>query len=84
VSDLIDAIDAHHRSDTRARRIARARAQILSLAQTRLRTHPALEQLAVSVADGTHDAYTAAELLLGQSIRAQCPEGGADTTNRID
>jgi LAO/AO transport system kinase len=69
VSDLIEAIDAHHRAETPARRIARARAQILSLAQTRLRAHPELERLAVSVADGGHDAYTAAELLLGDATK---------------
>src|ERR1700719_4056331 len=34
LSDLIEAIDAHHRTDSAARRAARARAQILSLAQT--------------------------------------------------
>jgi LAO/AO transport system kinase len=65
VTDLIDAIDAHHRADTPARRIARARSQILSLAQTRLRAHPDLQQIAACVADGRYDAYTAAELLLG-------------------
>src|ERR1700756_1728288 len=31
VTDLMDAIDAHHRADTPARRASRARAQILSL-----------------------------------------------------
>src|ERR1700758_2018839 len=40
ITELIDAIDAHHRSDTPARRASRARAQILSLAQTRLHRHP--------------------------------------------
>jgi LAO/AO transport system kinase len=44
--------------------VARARAQILSLAQTRLRTHPDLDRLAEAVADGQHDPYTAAERLL--------------------
>ena len=77
LSDLTDAIDAHHRADTPERRVARARAQILSLAQTRLRGHPDLERLAVSVAEGAHDAYTAAELLLRQPIRAEYPEGRA-------
>ncbi len=65
VAELVDAIDAHYRADTPARRIARARAQIVSLAQSRLRSHPDLEQLAASVADGRSDAYTAAELLFG-------------------
>lgn len=62
--ELMDAIDAHHRADNPARRLARARAQILSLAQTRLRTHPELDRLAKSVADGNDDPYTAAERLL--------------------
>jgi GTPase len=64
LSELMEAIDAHHRADSRARRVARARAQILSLAQTRLRTHPELDRLAESVADGGDDPYTAAEQLL--------------------
>lgn len=64
VPDLVEAIDAHHRADNRARRLARARAHILSLAQTRLRTHPDLDRLAESVADGRDDPYTAAERLL--------------------
>src|ERR1700758_4533465 len=64
VSELVGAIDAHYRADTPARRAARARAQILSLAQTKLRAHPDLDRLATTVADGEHDAYTAAELLL--------------------
>lgn len=64
LSELMEAIDAHHRADNPARRLARARAQILSLAQTRLRTHPELDRLAKSVADGNDDPYTAAERLL--------------------
>ncbi|MGH3633888.1 MAG: methylmalonyl Co-A mutase-associated GTPase MeaB [Mycobacterium sp.] len=64
LSELMEAIDAHHRADSRARRLARARAQILSLAQTRLRTHPDLDRLAASVADGRDDPYSAAEGLL--------------------
>ncbi|MCV7399995.1 methylmalonyl Co-A mutase-associated GTPase MeaB [Mycobacterium fragae] len=64
LSELMEAIDAHHRADNPARRLARARAQILSLAQTRLRTHPELDRLAESVADGHDDPYTAAERLL--------------------
>jgi LAO/AO transport system kinase len=66
VTDLVQAIAAHHRADTRARRLARARAQILSLAQTQLRTHPDLDRLAESVADGRDDPYTAAERLLSK------------------
>jgi LAO/AO transport system kinase len=64
VAELVDAIDAHRRADTPARRTARARAQILSLAQSKLRTHPDLDRLAESVADGSQDAYTAAEKLI--------------------
>jgi len=64
LSELMEAIDAHHRADSRDRRSARARAQILSLAQTLLRTHPDLDRLAESVADGRDDPYTAAEQLL--------------------
>ena len=64
LSELMEAIDAHHRADTAARRTARARAQILSLAQSRLRTHPDLDRLAQSVAECHDDPYTAAEQLL--------------------
>ncbi|MHA7651825.1 ArgK/MeaB family GTPase [Mycobacterium sp. ML4] len=64
LGDLLAAIDAHHRTDSRTRRLARARAQILSLAQTRLRTRTDLELLAESVVDGRSDPYTAAEHLL--------------------
>ena len=63
IAELIDAIDAHHRTDNPDRRSARARSQILSLAQTLLRNHPELDRLAESVADGSDDAYTAAERL---------------------
>src|SRR5271156_47287 len=38
VTELVAAIEDHHRTDSPARRLARARAQILSLAQSRLRT----------------------------------------------
>ncbi|MGH3968839.1 MAG: methylmalonyl Co-A mutase-associated GTPase MeaB [Mycobacterium sp.] len=61
LTELLEAIDDHHRADSRARRIARARAQILSLAHTLLRTHPDLDRLAESVADGRDDPYSAAE-----------------------
>jgi LAO/AO transport system kinase len=66
----MDAIDAHHRADTPARRASRARAQILSLAQTRLHSHPELAGLAAAVADGRCDPYTAAGLLLIESATA--------------
>jgi LAO/AO transport system kinase len=64
LADLVAAIDAHHRTDSRVRRLARARAQILSLAQTRLRTRTDLDLLAEAVVDGDDDPYTAAERLL--------------------
>jgi LAO/AO transport system kinase len=63
IAELVDAIDEFHRSDTPERRAARARAQILSLAQTQLRNHPELDRLAESVAEGRCDPYTAAEQL---------------------
>jgi LAO/AO transport system kinase len=63
ISELVEQIDAYHRADTPARRIARARVQILSLAQTQLRSHPDLDRLAESVAEGRADPYTAAERL---------------------
>jgi LAO/AO transport system kinase len=64
VTDLVAAIDTHHRTDSFARRTARARAQILSLAHTRLQAHPDLATLAESVAGGREDAYTAANRLI--------------------
>ena len=64
VTDLVEAFDAHHRADSFARRTARARAQILSLAHTRLQAHPDLATLAESVAGGRDDAYTAANRLI--------------------
>ncbi|MGB8388123.1 methylmalonyl Co-A mutase-associated GTPase MeaB [Mycobacterium sp.] len=67
IADLVAAIDDHHRTDSRARRLARARAQILSLAQTRLRSRPDLDRLAQSVVDGHEDPYTAAEKLLSRA-----------------
>lgn len=67
VADLVAAIDDHRRTDSRDRRLARARAQILSLAQTRLRGRPDLDRLAEAVVDGRDDPYTAAEKLLAPS-----------------
>jgi LAO/AO transport system kinase len=63
IAELIDAVEEHHRADSPQRRIARARAQILSLAQTQLRSHPELDRLAKQVAEGQDDPYTAAEQL---------------------
>ncbi|MBO0863775.1 MAG: methylmalonyl Co-A mutase-associated GTPase MeaB, partial [Mycobacterium sp.] len=71
VAELMEAIDAHQRADSRARRIARARAQILSLAQTLLRTDPDLDRLAESVADARDDPYSAAERLLSWREQTQ-------------
>lgn len=65
IADLVEAIDAHRRADTPARRRARARAQILSLAQTRLHAHPELDALAQAVAEGRCDPYSAARQLIG-------------------
>ncbi|BBX91470.1 LAO/AO transport system ATPase [Mycolicibacterium boenickei] len=67
LAELVEAIDAHHRSDTAERRTARARTQILSLAQTLLRNHGELEGLAAAVADGTTDPYSAAAQLIAES-----------------
>jgi LAO/AO transport system kinase len=73
VRELIEAIEAHRRADTPARRAARARAQVLSLAQSRLHNHPDLDALARAVADGSCDPYSAAENLIAQRIS---PAGG--------
>jgi LAO/AO transport system kinase len=66
--ELVEAIDAHHRADSPERRMARARSQILSLAQTLLRTHPDLDRLAESVAEGRYDPYAAAEQLFAVPV----------------
>lgn len=64
IAELVGVIDAHHRADSRERRAARARSQILSLAQSRLRTRSQLELLAEQVAYGDTDVYSAAAALL--------------------
>jgi LAO/AO transport system kinase len=64
IDELVGAIDAHHRTDDADRRAARARLQILSLAQSALRAHPGLAELAAEVADGGADVYTATARLL--------------------
>ncbi len=69
LGDLVAAIDAHHRADTAARRSARARTQILSLAQTLLRNHTELDRLAAEVSDGISDPYSAAAQLISDSGR---------------
>jgi LAO/AO transport system kinase len=63
IQALVEAVEAHARADSPERRKARARAQILSLAQTRLRSHADLDRLAELVADGRTDPYAAAEQL---------------------
>ncbi|WP_055401935.1 MULTISPECIES: methylmalonyl Co-A mutase-associated GTPase MeaB [unclassified Mycobacterium] len=71
IAELVAAIEDHHRADSRARRLARARAQILSLAQTRLRGRPELDRLAQTVVDGDQDPYSAADQLLSPTARDQ-------------
>jgi LAO/AO transport system kinase len=63
ITELVDAIDAHHRADNPERRAARARSQILSLALSALRTRPDLDALAAAVAGGHVDVYAAAASL---------------------
>ncbi|WP_051574567.1 ArgK/MeaB family GTPase [Mycobacterium sp. URHB0044] len=71
IAELVEAIDAHARTDNPARRAARARAQILSLAQSALRGQASLDGLAVAVAEGTCDVYSAADALLsGTNVTA--------------
>ena len=82
VPELVAAIDACERTDTPARRAARAHAQILSLAQTRLRAHPRLADLAAAVAEGRQDPYTAAESLVNVSPSHPPPAAGAHGPSR--
>lgn len=63
IDELVEAIEAHHRSDSAERRAARARSQILSLALSALRSRPDLDGLASAVASGEQDVYTAAASL---------------------
>jgi LAO/AO transport system kinase len=70
IPELVEAIDEFHRSDTPERCAARARTQILSLAQTLLRNHPDLDRLAEAVAEGRCDPYTAAEQLFAAPVEA--------------
>jgi LAO/AO transport system kinase len=74
IAELVDAIDEHHRADNQERREARARAQILSLAQTALREHAGLAALATGIAEGRLDVYTATKALLGDAVRAVEPK----------
>ena len=68
IPELVEAIEVHHRADSPERRKARARAQILSLAQTRLRSHPDLDRLAGLVADDRSDPYSATEGLFAVPV----------------
>jgi LAO/AO transport system kinase len=70
IRELVEAIDEFHRTDTPERRAARARAQILSLAQTQLRNHPEVDRLAEAVAEGRCDPYSAAEQLFAIPVVA--------------
>jgi LAO/AO transport system kinase len=70
IAELVEAIDEHHRADNPQRRAARARAQILSLAQSALRAHPDLAGLADGLAEGRLDVYSATKALLDDAIRA--------------
>ncbi|WP_460355898.1 methylmalonyl Co-A mutase-associated GTPase MeaB [Mycobacterium sp. ZZG] len=64
IDELLEVIETHHRTDNPGRRSARARAQILSLAQSLLRQHEGLGSLADAVAEGRTDPYTAAAQLI--------------------
>lgn len=64
IAELLDVIEAGQRSDDPLRRTARARSQILSMAQTLLREHPDLDRLAAAVADGASNPYAAAARLI--------------------
>lgn len=67
IDELVEVIDAYHRDDSPARRTARARGQILSLAQSVLRSHGGLDALAEAVATGDLDIYAATAGLLDQA-----------------
>jgi LAO/AO transport system kinase len=78
IAELVEAIDAHARADNPARRTARARAQILSLAQSALRNQASLDALAAAVAAGTRDVYSAADALLsGANLTGPKPDENA-------
>jgi LAO/AO transport system kinase len=78
IAELVEAIDDHARADNPARRAARARAQILSLAQSALRNQASLDALAAAVADGTRDVYSATDALLsGANLAGANPDENA-------
>jgi LAO/AO transport system kinase len=70
IPELVEAIEVHNRTDSPERRMARARAQILSLAQTRLRSHPELDRLAGQVAEGGSDPYSATDELFAVPVES--------------
>jgi LAO/AO transport system kinase len=82
IAELVEAIDAHARADSPARRAARARAQILSLAQSALRGQTSLDALAAAVGDGTLDVYSATDALLsGANLAAPKEEENVLSTS---
>ncbi|MCW2513396.1 MAG: transporter ATPase [Mycobacterium sp.] len=74
IAELVEAIDAHLRADDPVQRAARARTQVLSLAQSALRAHPGLDALAAAVAEGRTDVYGATKALLNDAGLAAEPE----------
>lgn len=78
IAELVEAIDAHLRADNPQRRAARARAQVLSLAQSAMRAHPGLDALAAKVADGELDVYSATRALLDDAGLAVAADGARD------
>jgi LAO/AO transport system kinase len=81
IAELVEAIDAHARADSPARRTARARAQILSLAQSALRGQTSLDALAAAVGGGTLDVYSATNALLkGANLAGPDPNENVPST----
>src|ERR1700712_349004 len=74
IAELVAAIDEHLRADSSERRAARARAQVLSLAQRALRAHPGLDALAAEIGEGRLDVYTATKALLNDAGLAAEPK----------
>jgi LAO/AO transport system kinase len=74
IAELVEAIDEHLRADNPQRRAARARAQVLSLAQSALRNHPDLDALAAEVAERRLDVYAATKSLLDDAGSAAQPK----------
>jgi LAO/AO transport system kinase len=74
IAELVAAIDEHLRADSPERRAARARAQVLSLAQSALRAHQGLDALAAEIGEGRLDVYTATKALLNDAGLAAEPK----------